>query len=79
MKTLILLLVFTGTSFPVTPDPGFCKGWEDGYCEGWKSVRGQQIMCPIAPYCPATPVGCTGDYTCGFTYGVRRGVLDSQE
>ena len=48
-----------------SPRGGFCEGFEEGY----KSIKGNNVIVPICPLAPITPIGSTP-----FREGIKAGI-----
>lgn len=57
----------------------YTEGWEDGYCSGWRMVKGQEVVCPVAPPAPVPKASCPEGYRCGYDRGFVAGKKKAKE
>lgn len=78
MKKLLFTIIIGIFTVSFNSEPTFEDGFEIGHCEGWKDVRGQLVVCPIAPIAPIPEVDCS-TYNCGYNRGFLRGRKDARK
>lgn len=76
MKKIFLIFAFILiTSFTVSD---FCQGYTDGFCSGFRDIKGDFVVCPVAPVCPVPDVG-KDNYRGGYNEGFKKGQSVAKE